>query len=136
MQTKPTPTEGQNSTKLEAESALRDAACCASLFMGESRADSSGRVECQKSPEPSSSGLVSSLVIDENPKRLRLQCSCGQTIELTHTQNQEGILLSLSEPPWQTSETSHPRVRMADAEELRNALFGDGSSSAEFLHNV
>lgn len=33
MQTKPTPTEGQNSTKLEAESALRGAACCASSFM-------------------------------------------------------------------------------------------------------
>jgi hypothetical protein len=32
MQTKPTPTEGQNSTKLEAESALRDAACSPSWF--------------------------------------------------------------------------------------------------------
>ena len=30
MQNKPTPTEGQNSDKLEAESALRGAACCAS----------------------------------------------------------------------------------------------------------
>jgi hypothetical protein len=32
MQTKPVPTEGQNSAKLEAESALRGAACCASSF--------------------------------------------------------------------------------------------------------
>jgi len=30
MQNENTPTEGQNSTKLEAESALRGAACCAS----------------------------------------------------------------------------------------------------------
>jgi hypothetical protein len=33
MQTKPTPTEGQNSDKHTAESALRDAACCASFIM-------------------------------------------------------------------------------------------------------
>ena len=32
MQTKPMPTEGKNSDKLEAESALRGAACCALLF--------------------------------------------------------------------------------------------------------
>jgi hypothetical protein len=32
MQNENMPTEGQNSTKLEAESALRDAACCASLI--------------------------------------------------------------------------------------------------------
>lgn len=32
MQNKNTPTEGQNSTKLEAESALRGAACCVSDF--------------------------------------------------------------------------------------------------------
>ena len=32
MQNKNTPTEGQNSTKLEAESALRDAACSPSVF--------------------------------------------------------------------------------------------------------
>ena len=31
MQTKPTPTEGPISNKLEAESALRDAACCAAF---------------------------------------------------------------------------------------------------------
>lgn len=35
MQNKPTPTEGQNSTKLEAESALRDAGCCASSLLRE-----------------------------------------------------------------------------------------------------
>ena len=33
MQTKPTPAEGKDSAKLETESALRDAACCASSFM-------------------------------------------------------------------------------------------------------
>ena len=32
MQTKPMPTEGKNSHKLEAESALRDAACSPSVF--------------------------------------------------------------------------------------------------------
>lgn len=32
MQTKPVPTEGQDSAKQETESALRDAACCASSF--------------------------------------------------------------------------------------------------------
>ena len=35
MQNKNTPTEGQNSTKLEAESALRDAACSASSIVKE-----------------------------------------------------------------------------------------------------
>jgi hypothetical protein len=39
MQNKNTPTEGQNSNKLEAESALRDAACCASFTPGPWKAD-------------------------------------------------------------------------------------------------
>ena len=39
MQNKPEPTEGQNSAKLEAESALRGAACCASSFCVECVAD-------------------------------------------------------------------------------------------------
>jgi hypothetical protein len=34
MQNKPMPTEGKNSDKLEAQSALCDAACCASSIMG------------------------------------------------------------------------------------------------------
>jgi hypothetical protein len=136
MKNKNTPSEGTSSDKQTAESALRDAACCASSFIGGSQEDSSGQAEHRKSPGPSSSELVSSLEIDENPKQLRLQCSCGQIIELMHTQSPEGIHLSLSQPSSQTSETSPLLARRANAEELRNALFGDGSSSSEFLHNA
>jgi hypothetical protein len=49
MQNEITPTEGQNSTKLEAESALRDAACCASLIPGDAvRVKREGRYPWEK----------------------------------------------------------------------------------------
>jgi len=115
-------------SEVATERALMREALSRVIPMDGSQADFSGQGRYQKSPEPSGSELVSSIAIDENPKRLRLQCSCGQSIELIHTQSQEGIRLSLSQSAEQTSETSPLRMRRVGSEELGNALFGDGSS--------
>jgi hypothetical protein len=57
MQTKPTPTEGQNSTKLETESALRDAACCASSFMSMATGRNESRIGILDATEGMATGI-------------------------------------------------------------------------------
>jgi hypothetical protein len=134
MQNNQMPSEGNRSAQTGNESASYDAACCASSFTGGIQSEAL----CPETPgsqEPDSLGFATSVDIEESPKSLRLQCSCGVIHQLKHIRTRKGARLLLSQPSSQSSRTSQPQVRSFVSEELRSVLFGDRSSNSDFLHN-
>jgi hypothetical protein len=128
------PSEGNRAAQTGNESASYDAACCASSFTGGIQSEAL----CPETPgsqEPDSLGFATSVDIEESPKSLRLQCSCGVIHQLKHIRTRKGARLLLSQPSSQSSRTSQPQVRSFVSEELRSVLFGDRSSNSDFLHN-